>query len=121
MTTTHYCRWSACDGFDGFPVRWTEPSLTEPAYPTRDTCPYCEWDMLDSPIAYEDALDGLLDELADSWAVPHEYTYGVDRRELLTVIQRELKRQRRDREWAVYERNRQSLSSTFSSGRRELI
>jgi len=107
FTQTHYCADAKCEGFTGFEVRWN-PDVWDPewgghpAEPTSDVCPHCKSGMLDEPVAYEDAIGGLLDELAGGGAIALGDTTAVDERQLLAAIQEELRRQARDAWKAEY-------------------
>ena len=58
--------------------------------------------MLDGPVAFEDAIAGLLDELKDGGAIGETNLHEVNERELLAAIQKELERQVRDAWKAEY-------------------
>jgi hypothetical protein len=97
FTQTYYCADAKCPGFEGFEVKWAGSTQIDPAYPIDDTCPTCGAGMLDQPVAYEDAIDGLMDELLQGGAIGDYDLATLDRRALLAVVQTELTRQRLER------------------------
>lgn len=101
FTQTHYCADATCKGFDGFEVRWNpdmwDPTWGgQPAEPQTDTCPHCHSGMLDEPVSYEDAIDGLMDELQQGNAIGSYDFAALDRKAVLAAVQQELQRQERD-------------------------
>lgn len=97
FTQTHYCADAKCPGFEGFEVKWAPDTMTDPAYPLDDLCPHCRSGILDQPVAYEDAIDGLLDELAAGGGIGFVDASEVNHRALLAAVQTELQRQARER------------------------
>ena len=63
QNVTHYCHDAACEGAQGFPIRWDSATPTSPSEPQTDSCPHCGRDMEDEPLPIEDAISGVLDEL----------------------------------------------------------
>ena len=96
FTQTHYCADATCKGFTGFEVRWAGSTQIDPAYPVDDTCPHCKAGMLDEPVEFEDAIDGLLDELLQGRAIGDYDLATLDRRAVLAAVQAELERQARE-------------------------
>lgn len=97
FTQTHYCADASCPGFEGFEVRWAGATDVDPAWPITDTCPHCRAGMLDEPVQFEDAIDGLLDELLEGGGIGPYDLATIDRRQLLAAVQAELARQARAR------------------------
>lgn len=97
FTQTHYCANAKCPGFEGFEVKWAPDTMVDPAYPLTDTCPTCGAGMIDERVEYEDAIDGLMDELLQGGAIGDYDLATLDRRALLAVVQTELQRQARER------------------------
>lgn len=104
---THYCADASCEGFTGFEVTWN-PEVWDPnwgghpAEPQSDVCPHCKSGMLDGPVAFEDAIAGMLDELRDGGAIGETNLHEVDERAMLAAIQKELARQWGERYRAKY-------------------
>lgn len=111
-TVTQFCHDVTCEGATGFPVVVVPATETDPAWLAEDACPLCKGDLHDAPIAWENPVDALADELEQAGVLEENEQQEVDWRHVFKAVHAELERQRAVRYRAEREAERAAREAT---------
>lgn len=91
---TFYCHDVTCEGAGGFEVYEHPATETDPPDLAIDHCPVCRGDLFDEPIAWENPMEALADELEQAGVLEENERQEVDWRHVFLAVHQELGRQR---------------------------